>query len=111
MVTEEQRQFYADNGYVVIKGMFSRQEVDHLREHYMEVRARGAHPGDLTGIKPDSDDPLLRYPRMIHMHYWDETSLQWLLDARLREALTTLLEDEPLAVQTMLYFKPPGARG
>jgi len=111
MITQDQQSFYADNGYVVIKGMFSQDEVAVLREHYMELRARGAHPGDLTGIKPDSDDPLLKYPRMIHMHYWDEASLQWLLDSRLREALKALLKDEPLAVQTMMYFKPPGARG
>jgi ectoine hydroxylase-related dioxygenase (phytanoyl-CoA dioxygenase family) len=111
MISQETRRFYDDNGYVVIKGIFSPEEVVALREHYMEVRARGAHPGDMTGIQPDSNDPLLRYPRMIHMHYWDETSMNWMLDARLREALNALLRDDPLAVQTMMYFKPPGARG
>jgi phytanoyl-CoA hydroxylase len=58
-----------------------------------------------------SGDPLQKYPRMIHMHRWDETSLQWLLDDRLHECLTTFLGTGPLAVQTMLYFKPAGARG
>jgi ectoine hydroxylase-related dioxygenase (phytanoyl-CoA dioxygenase family) len=49
---------------------------------------------------------------MIHMHRWDEASLQWLLEPRINEYLTTLLGGtEPFAVQTMLYFKPPGARG
>ncbi len=111
MITSEQKAFYDANGYVVISGIFNPEEVDHLREHYMELRARGAHPGDLTGVKPDSNDPLLKYPRMIHMHYWDEASMNWLLDDRINEALTALLNDEPLAVQTMVYFKPPGARG
>jgi ectoine hydroxylase-related dioxygenase (phytanoyl-CoA dioxygenase family) len=45
------------------------------------------------------------------MHRWDEVSLQWMLSARLRESLTTLAGLEPYAVQTMVYFKPPGARG
>lgn len=111
MISADDLQFYKDNGYVVVRGMFGREEVERLREHYMELRAQGAHPGDLTGVNPKSDDPLLRYPRMIHMHYWDEASMQWLLDARLNEALTGLLGAEPLAVQTMIYFKPPGARG
>lgn len=111
MTNQEQHDFYTANGYAVIRGMFSPEEVSHLRDHYMKLRAEGAHPGDLTGVKIDSNDPLLRYPRMIHMHYWDKASMKWMLDERLREALTDLLEGEPLAVQTMLYFKPPGARG
>lgn len=111
MIKSSDKSFYDQNGYVVLRGVFSSDEVAALRDHYMELRAQGEHPGDLTGVKPDSDDPLLRYPRMIHMHYWDETSMKWMLDSRLSDALTTLLGQEPLAVQTMLYFKPPGARG
>src|ERR671936_227225 len=45
------------------------------------------------------------------MHRWDEVSLGWLLDARVNACLTGLIGREPYAVQTMLYFKPPGARG
>jgi hypothetical protein len=49
---------------------------------------------------------------MIHMHRWDQVARDWLLEPRLARALTTLLcGREPFAVQTMLYFKPPGARG
>ncbi|MEZ4668714.1 MAG: phytanoyl-CoA dioxygenase family protein [Anaerolineae bacterium] len=45
------------------------------------------------------------------MHRWDKVSLDWLIDPRLNSILTGLTGREPLAVQTMLYFKPPGARG
>jgi ectoine hydroxylase-related dioxygenase (phytanoyl-CoA dioxygenase family) len=45
------------------------------------------------------------------MHRWDELSLQWMIDERLKRCMTALLGSEPYAVQTMLYFKPPGARG
>ena len=48
---------------------------------------------------------------MIHMHRWDEASLRWMVDPRIRDGLAALLGEEPYAVQTMLYFKPPGARG
>ena len=34
-----------------------------------------------------------------------------MLDERIADCLRALLGDEPLAVQTMLYFKPAGARG
>jgi len=48
---------------------------------------------------------------MIHMHRWDTVSLNWMLDPRIAEALTSLMGAEPYAVQTMIYFKPPKARG
>jgi len=46
----------------------------------------------------------------IQMHRWDDLTRAWLLDSRLRDALTRLLGAEPYAVQSMLYFKPAGAR-
>lgn len=106
-----QKDFFSQNGYVVIDGLFSEDEVAFYREHYMRLREAGTYPGDDAGLNPSSDDPLKRYPRMIHMHRWDEVSLRWLLDSRLNSCLTALCGVEPYAVQTMLYFKPPKARG
>lgn len=103
-------QFQRD-GYTVVRGLFSAEEAAHYREYYTTLREAGSYPGDNAGVDIGSDDPLKRYPRMIHMHRWDETSLQWMIDPRINAWLTRLLGDEPLAVQTMLYFKPAGARG
>jgi phytanoyl-CoA hydroxylase len=111
MASASDKEFYDNNGYVVVKGLFSSEEVAVYREHFMDLRAEGAKPGDMVAETQKSGDPLQKYPRMIHMHRWDETSLQWLLDDRLHECLTTFLGTGPLAVQTMLYFKPAGARG
>jgi ectoine hydroxylase-related dioxygenase (phytanoyl-CoA dioxygenase family) len=111
MVADEHKRFYQENGYVVIPGLFSADEVAHYREHFMTLRRHGAYPGDLVGVDPRSNDPLKRYPRMIHMHRWDDVSLRWVLDQRLNACMTGLLGREPYAVQTMLYFKPPGSRG
>jgi len=99
------------NGYTLAKGLFSQEEVAKYREHYMTLRAAGSYPGDTAGVDVSSNDPLKRYPRMIHMHRWDEISLQWLLDDRINNWLTSISGIEPYAVQTMLYFKPAGARG
>ncbi len=111
MLTPALLQSYQTHGYVVVPALFTPVEVDAFREHYMRLRAQGTYPGDFDGVDLTSHDPLKRFPRMIHMHHWDDTSLHWLLDPRLRESLTALMGQEPFAVQTMLYFKPAGARG
>ncbi len=111
LVADQKARFYHENGYVVIEGLFSPEEVERYREHYMTLRRHGSYAGDFSGVDATNADPLKRYPRMIHMHRWDDVSLRWMLDARLNAVMTTLLGNEPYAVQTMLYFKPAGARG
>lgn len=126
MLTDAQMEQYRRDGYYVARGLFSAEEVALYRSHFMELRRQNAYEGDFAGvpikrivgsaatgdlIPDDAPDPLQQYPRMIHMHRWDETSLKWMIDDRLRDHLTALLGVEPFAVQTMLYFKPAGARG
>jgi phytanoyl-CoA hydroxylase len=103
---------FDEQGYLVAHGLFDAEEATFCRDHFTRLREAGEYPGDVVGVDPDSNDPLKRYPRMIHMHRWDQIALDWLLEPRLARSLTTLLGGlEPFAVQTMLYFKPPGARG
>jgi len=110
-MSESFKTAFAHDGYAVARGLFAEPEVDSLREHFMALRRRKSYAGDVVGVRPDSRDPLRRYPRMAQMHRWDEVTLRWLLDHRLADALTLVLGAEPYAVQSMLYFKPAGARG
>jgi phytanoyl-CoA hydroxylase len=103
---------FDEHGYLVAPGLFDAEEAAFLRDHFIRLREAGSYPGDVVGVEPGSDDPLKRYPRMIHMHRWDGVAHDWLLGPRLADSLSCLLDGlEPFAVQTMLYFKPPGARG
>ncbi len=111
MVGQEYVDGFQRDGYVIVRELFSREEVAAYRDHFMRLRAAGTYPGDFAGVDLSDADPWKRYPRLIHMHRWDELSLQWLLDDRLRATLHAFLGGDPFAVQTMLYFKPPGARG
>ena len=104
-------QGFWERGCVTVSGLFSDDEVDALRQHYMDMRRDGSFPGDFPAVDPSSSDPLKRYPRLIHMHRWDQVSLDWMIEPRLGEVFRQLLGKAPLAVQTMLYFKPAGARG
>jgi phytanoyl-CoA hydroxylase len=105
------REEFERTGYTLVRGLFGTDEVDRLRDHYMEVRQRGPRSHDFAGHDSTDRDPLKRYPRMAQMHRWDEMSLQWMIDPRIDEIMTTLLGRSPYAVQTMVYFKPPGSRG
>ncbi|PRY12598.1 phytanoyl-CoA dioxygenase family protein [Kineococcus rhizosphaerae] len=103
---------YARDGYVLVRGLFSREEAADWYAHAHHLGAtRTAEFASAQEFDPTSEDPLRRRPRLLQPHLGDERSRQFLLDQRLRRALVHLLGEEPLAVQTMIYFKPPGARG
>jgi len=112
MIDDRGQRNFDEQGFLVARGLFESKQAAFSRDHFMRLREAGAYPGDVVGVDPSSNDPLRKYPRMIHMHRWDEVARDWLLAPRLAQALSTLLCGlEPFAVQTMLYFKPPGARG
>ncbi len=114
MFQPEYKTHFDQNGYVVVSGLFSPTEAEFYKNYYTTMREAGDVPGDpFKYPKPEDSvsDPLQLYPRMLQMHRWDDVSLKWLIDSRLNEALTGLLNREPFAVQTMIYFKPPKARG
>ena len=111
LLDPEQIKFYQNNGYAVAMDLFSSDECQTLRHHYMTMREADGTSDDFGKVDPDSPDPLKHYPRMLQMHLRDAISKRWMLDPRVAWCLTTLLGKDPLAVQTMIYFKPPGARG
>jgi hypothetical protein len=114
MLSQSQINQFKNEGYLLVKGMFSAAEADFYRAHFEEMRRRdnpAAGHGN-NGLSLDNNtDPLQIYPRIMQPHRRDEASLNWLTDTRIREAMTGMLDQEPYAVQTMFYFKPPGARG
>lgn len=116
-LTEEQRAQFIKEGYLIVRGLFTPQEATLIRNAFMELNAEGPIPG-LSEInsKYKPEDPLSFYPRMMHPHRHPETpvgdlSMQYMLDRRVEAVLTELLGEEPVAAQSMFYFKPPGARG
>ncbi len=111
MISDLDVQAFARDGHVVARGLFSPDEARALRDHVTDVRRAGAHPLDDAGIDPQAGDPLLRWPRLVQLHRWDATARRWLLSDRVAGSVGRLLGCEPLAVQSMVYFKPPGARG
>jgi phytanoyl-CoA hydroxylase len=115
--TTSQRHKFNSDGYAVVQNLFSAQEVELIRAVFMEQMKDGPIEG-LCDIRSDflPDDPLSRWPRMLHPHLHADKpvgplAMKMMLDRRLEVILRELFGEEPFAVQSMFYFKPPGARG
>lgn len=108
------------DGYFVARGLLDQSEVAEIREAFMAANANGPVNGlsEITTNLGDytANDPLAFYPRMMmpHLHADKEVgqiALKYMLDMRLRPYLHAFMNEEPVAVQSMFYFKPPNARG
>jgi len=120
LTPEQLEQFHRD-GYVVVRQFLNPDEVATIRDTFMEMNKNGPVEG-LSEMRRgkseayDSSDPLRFYPRMMQPHSHPDKPVgplasQYMLHPRLHGILRDLFDDEPLAVQSMFYFKPPGARG
>lgn len=110
MFSDEALAGWRQDGYVVARGLFTPAETAALLAHYMTLHERRVAAGEVPAAET-CDDILKAWPRIMQMHRFDEVSLRWMIDERLDAAMTELVGASPLAVQTMMYFKPPGARG
>src|SRR5579871_4122989 len=109
VMDQQQIEHFQANGYVNVSGLFSDAETQRYIDHYMEMRERKnreeALDQELAGNSiHDPNDPLRQFARLMHPHRHDQLSLDWMLDPRLRDALTALCGKTPYAVQTMVYF-------
>jgi phytanoyl-CoA hydroxylase len=96
-------------GYWIERGLVSAAEAAYLRDYFMERHRERAIAGYDDGL-PETDI-LHRYPRLVHPHRTDDVARRYMLDPRIFAVLRELFGEEPLAAQSMVYFKPPGARG
>jgi phytanoyl-CoA hydroxylase len=110
-LTKEQKQHFESEGYVIVKGLFSEQNLAEIDETF-EVISDQTVPGYFEpDLHTDGSDPLKRYPRVMHPHRFNETAMKYMLHQPVLEVLADLYDEEALAAQSMFYYKPPGSRG
>ncbi len=116
-LSTDQHSHFQRDGYLIVRELFGREEIDHIRKVFTTAMDNGPIEG-LNKIDriPDKNDPLARWPRMLHPHLHDDKpvgplAMKYMLDERLHNVLRELFGEEPIAAQSMFYFKPPGARG
>lgn len=111
-ITELERIVWQKDGYIIRRAVFSTDEIEEMISHYMALNAEGPHPGDFAGVPTEiQNDPLATFPRLIQMHQYDEKSAAWANDPRLVHPCAELMGQSAVLNQTMLYYKPAGARG
>ena len=111
-LSSEQIAFFHLEGYLIVRNLLSPAEVDAIASRFAAL-ADGSQPAPAGKWERDVNaaDPLSRFPRVMHPHRWDELSKKMLLHPKVKAVLTQLLRDEPVATQSMYYFKPPSSRG
>ncbi len=98
---------YARDGFHVARGLVDPARIDALRAHFMALHALGGVPGRYD----ESERLLAQYPRMMQPHRWDDLAKRQMLDAGAISVMRDLMQDEPVAVQSMFYYKQPGSEG
>lgn len=102
--------FHRD-GFAIVRNLFTEPECDRYAHYFTAMVERGGDGYAENSVDTTHPDPLKRYPRLLQPHRRDDVAFAHMIDPRIRHALTALAGAEPHAVQTMVYFKPPGARG
>lgn len=93
----EARQQYKESGYLVVRGLFTPSECNSMLDHFMDIMDN-QNGGGFAEETPDksSEDPLKRYPRLLHPHRKDHVALEWMLDERIGWTFEDLLGQQPL---------------
>jgi ectoine hydroxylase-related dioxygenase (phytanoyl-CoA dioxygenase family) len=108
-VSENQVEQFHRDGYCVVDGLFAPQEIAEIEAFFEDFKKCGYKVFD--GIAIEEVDPTKRQLRAMQPHRYDKKALHWLLHPEVAAVLEALLGKPALAVQSMYYFKPPGARG
>jgi ectoine hydroxylase-related dioxygenase (phytanoyl-CoA dioxygenase family) len=110
LLSIEQIENFAAFGYCVAPDLFTENEILEIEEFFEEFRAFGGRVFD-GGSAYEEIDPTKRQLRALHPHRYSAKVTDWFLNPNVAAALEELLGKPALGVQTMYYFKPPGARG
>lgn len=113
-LTDDQKEFYAKNGYLIVEKAVSDKEVEQLKSETLAI-CRG-ELGNFNGIMdldPTlSDDEVIKNYLCIHFpHKLSEVMYQYLAHPVIREVLTGVIGPNVKCMQSMLFVKSAGKPG
>ena len=101
-------------GFLVVRGLVPLEDVAELRAHCEDIVAGRVATQELGSIINYADDPSAaerRYNRIHMLHRQLPIHERYMLHPRVLDVLEALIGPDVLALQTMLFLKPPGAAG
>jgi ectoine hydroxylase-related dioxygenase (phytanoyl-CoA dioxygenase family) len=104
---------FHERGYLVVRGLVGEDEARELREHVEDlVHGRVEAPG-LQPPAPGTpiEEIERRYLRIHMLHRQLEIHERFLLHPRILDVLEALIGPDVMAMQSMLFIKPPGGEG
>jgi phytanoyl-CoA hydroxylase len=118
----DQRRFFGQNGYLVVDGLLSPEELAELDRHSSDLAenkvdlSHAQIPSwleeksqQVKGTSPqDIED---KYFRFIQFHEHLEIHERYMLHPRVLDVLEVLIGPDVMGMQSMLFLKPPGQPG
>ena len=113
-ITDTHRQFYADNGFLVVEDGLSRTEIDQLNAEALAICRgdRGQYAGWVGPHDDQSDADVLRQYLCIHFpHKISPLMYDALAQRAIVETLTNVISPNVKCMQSMLFIKAAGKPG
>lgn len=115
-VSVNQRRFFGQNGYLKVEGLLTPEELDELGEHAMNLALGKVDFSKLEGVTPrcEGNSPGAMedmFFRFIQFHRHLPLHEKYMLHARILDVLETLIGPDVMAMQSMLFLKPPQQPG
>jgi phytanoyl-CoA hydroxylase len=111
-LTEIEAEQYIRDGYIVIKQGCSQDLIEAFNAHVHTIRSSDPMPDWALPRKGQQVEAKDRFSvRLFNPHLHDGFSLQMMKLPIIRGALSQLLGDEAVGVQSMYFYKEPGAQG
>jgi phytanoyl-CoA hydroxylase len=101
---------FEKDGYCVADDLFSESELQEIEVFFEEYKMMGGEVFD-GGSGYEEIDASQRQVRAMHPHRYSQRAMEWFTNPKVGNTLEVLLGQPALGVQTMYYYKPPGARG
>lgn len=110
--SDQDRQFYEDNGFFVVKGLVSQDALDSYRQRFQEICDKKVKPPALTVMR---DVSLLRKDGMPGEHvinkiqdfFMDDVLFKYCQDEKILDYVQGIIGKDIMAMHTMLINKPP----
>ncbi|GMW03235.1 MAG: hypothetical protein AMXMBFR84_43690 [Candidatus Hydrogenedentota bacterium] len=116
-LSDGQKDFYEKNGYLLVEGVLSPEEVDRYKARAREIILSGGPPGAGKTIVRDvrvakgeyiPDDPEKGVWKLLQPDWYDDLFKAYPEHPKLLDVSETFIGEDIKAFLTMMIYKPPG---